>query len=192
LGIDRVGIVDFDVHHGNGTQDIFYADADVLYISTHQWGIFPGTGARNEIGHEQGRGSTVNIPLPSGVGDNGFEEIYNKIVEPSLHRFDPEILLVSAGYDAHWNDPLASLQISSKGFFEITRKLVSYADDLCEGRMMMVLEGGYNPDALARSVRYSCHALVGEGLKETVEHKPSFTEPDIHPLLDDIRQIHSI
>ena len=191
-GKQRVGIVDFDVHHGNGTQDIFYSDPDVLYISTHQWGIFPGTGAREEIGPADARGSTVNIPLPPGVGDSGMSEIYNRLIDPVLHRFKPEILLVSAGFDAHMHDPLASLQLSAHGYYELTRSLVSTAQVLCDGRLMLVLEGGYNPDALARCVLAACHALTGQPLPTLPPEETKITEPDISALVSDLLELHSI
>jgi acetoin utilization deacetylase AcuC-like enzyme len=192
MGLQRVAIVDFDVHHGNGTQDIFYADPDVLYISTHQWGIFPGTGARDQTGYGEATGSTLNIPFPAGVGNKGFNKTFDSIIEPALRRFKPEFLLVSAGYDAHFADPLASLHLSSRGYFELTSKLVEYACDLSKGRMLMVLEGGYNPDALAESVRNSCLALAKLELDRKDEATPKLIEPDIDNLIEDIQKIHSI
>lgn len=192
MGLQRVAIVDFDVHHGNGTQDIFYADPDVLYISTHQSGIFPGTGTENETGYQEGLGTTINIPFPGGVGDDGFDKTFTAIIQPSLYRFRPDILLVSAGYDAHHDDPLAGLQVTGKGYYEITHKLVGYADELCEGRMMMVLEGGYNPEALSSSIRNSCLALAGMNLPETAGTGVRFSEPDIQESLQNIRRIHSL
>ncbi len=191
-GFKRLAIVDFDVHHGNGTQDIFYADPDVLYISTHQWGIFPGTGAKTEVGSQEGEGTIINIPLPGGVGDLGFERAFNQIIGPALERFSPDMLLVSAGYDAHNQDPLAGLQVTSRGFFEMTSKLAGFADKLCAGKMLMLLEGGYNPEALSVSVRNSCLALAGLELSDEPEREKQISEPSIQDSLEEIRKIHSL
>ncbi|MGD8620853.1 MAG: histone deacetylase [Anaerolineales bacterium] len=192
MGLQRLAIVDFDVHHGNGTQDIFYSDPDILYISTHQWGIFPGTGSKTEIGQGEGRGATVNVPLPGGVGDAGFNIVFDHLIIPVLRRFQPEMLFVSAGYDAHINDPLASLQLTTPGYYHLTRKLVEFADDFCEGRVLMVLEGGYNPDALARSIRNSCLALNYQKLTTEPDTEAQLAEPDIKDLVDQLRKIHKI
>lgn len=191
-GYQRVAILDFDVHHGNGTQDIFYADPDVLYLSTHQWGIFPGTGAKTETGSQKGKGTTVNIPLPAGVGDRGFEQVFERVIAPALERFNPNILLVSAGYDAHHRDPLAGLQVTSHGYFEMTRKINRYADRLCQGKLLMLLEGGYNPEALAISVRNSCLALAGLEPPPGSADTSQFAEPDIRDSLEEILRIHSL
>jgi acetoin utilization deacetylase AcuC-like enzyme len=188
----RVAIIDFDVHHGNGTQDIFYSDPEVLYISTHQWGIFPGTGARMEIGKGDGQGTTINIPFPAGVGENGFNSAFDKIVIPALHSFKPDLLLVSAGYDAHINDPLAGLQMTDQGYYQITSKLVEASEKLCRGRLMMVLEGGYNPDALSGSIRSSCLALCQKQLLQDVDFKKALLEPDIGDLVEILCEIHHL
>lgn len=191
-GLKRVAIVDFDVHHGNGTQDIFYADPEVLYLSTHQWGIFPGTGWNTEIGSADAAGTTVNIPLPGGIGDKGLEAAFRQVIEPALHRFKPDILLVSAGYDAHREDPLAGMQVTSGGYFKLANLLTTYADELCEGRILMVLEGGYNPEALAESVRNTCFALTGSNPPDGTEADPPIQEPDIQETLNGIRKIHDL
>ncbi|MGD2058502.1 MAG: histone deacetylase [Anaerolineales bacterium] len=191
-GLRRVAIVDFDVHHGNGTQDIFYADPQVLYVSTHQWGIFPGTGWKTEIGSDAAEGTTINIPLPAGVGDKGLQAAFRHVVEPALQRFEPDILLVSAGYDAHWKDPLASMQVTSEGYFELARMLAACAEDLCGGRIMLVLEGGYNPEALAQSVRNTCLALAGMDLPEVTGFNPPGDEPDVQVRLAEISEIHGL
>ena len=155
LGAERVLIYDFDVHHGNGTQDAFYSDPSVLFISSHQYapGFYPGTGSIDEMGEGQGEGYTINIPLPPKVGDAGFRRILDEIVTPAARRFKPDILLVSAGYDAHWRDPLASLQLSCAGFHMISSMLTGLARELCGGRLAFILEGGYDLPALAHGVR---------------------------------------
>jgi acetoin utilization deacetylase AcuC-like enzyme len=150
-GISRVAIVDFDVHHGNGTQDIFYERADVLYISTHQWPLYPGTGAADERGIGAGEGCTLNLPLPAGYGDDDYARIFDQALLPALDRYRPELLLVSAGFDAHRWDPLAGMEISTDGFGLLALRLLERAGRLCGGRSAWILEGGYDLDALGAS-----------------------------------------
>ncbi|MBL8056206.1 MAG: histone deacetylase [Anaerolineales bacterium] len=161
-GCAKVMIVDFDVHHGNGTQAAFYADPSVLFISTHQHGIYPQSGEEAETGEGAGRGATVNIPLPAGAGDAAFHRILEAVLAPAAARFRPDLLLVSAGYDAHWRDPLAALQISTTGYYQLVSGLRALAREHCGGRLALVLEGGYDPAALAHSVAASLHALLGD------------------------------
>jgi acetoin utilization deacetylase AcuC-like enzyme len=151
-GVDRVLIVDFDVHHGNGTQDEFEADPAVMLISTHQYPHYPGTGHWSETGTGDGQGSIVNVPVPGGVGDDGFRRILAEVVSPAAWRFQPQIILVSAGYDAHWDDPLAYLLLSIDGYTAIARALKGLAEELCDGRLVFTLEGGYHLDALSYGV----------------------------------------
>jgi acetoin utilization deacetylase AcuC-like enzyme len=150
-GLERVAIVDFDVHHGNGTQDIFYERGDVLYISTHQWPLYPGTGGTDERGRGEGEGFTLNLPLPAGYGDDDYTRIFDQAVLPALDRYQPELLLVSAGYDAHHDDPLAGMELSTAGFGLLAARLLDRANHLCEGRSAWILEGGYDVDALGAS-----------------------------------------
>jgi acetoin utilization deacetylase AcuC-like enzyme len=160
-GLKRVAIVDFDVHHGNGTQDAFYEDPSVLFISSHQSPLYPGTGAMGDIGGGEGRGYTVNIPLTPQSGDVIFAGVYEKIVAPLLRRYQPELILVSAGFDAHWIDPLAQLNVSLMGFNDVTRQLIAYADELCGGRIVFVMEGGYDLKALSHGWLNIALALLG-------------------------------
>jgi len=145
----RVAIVDIDVHHGNGTEEIFYHRDDVLYLSTHQQWIFPGTGAVNDTGRGDGKGCTVNVPLPSGAGDSTFSAISREIILPVLEVFSPDVLLVSLGTDAHYRDPLASLALSSGGYTRICGELMDFARKECAGRCAFMMEGGYDVDVLA-------------------------------------------
>jgi len=161
-GLERVLIVDWDVHHGNGTQDIFYDSPQVLYFSTHQYPHYPGSGHWRERGEGAGLGFTVNVPLSSGVGDGGFRRIFAELLTPLAERFRPELILVSAGYDAHWADPLAGLFLSLAGYWQIAQTLVGLAERLCEGRVVVVLEGGYNLTVLAHGVADTCRALLGD------------------------------
>jgi len=147
-GLSRVAVVDYDVHHGNGTQWMFYDDPRVLYISTHQYPFYPGTGAATDVGTGAGLGFTVNIPIEAGAGDADFEVLYRQIVVPVITSFQPELLLISAGFDAHQRDPLGGMSVSTAGYADITTHLQAVADDCCQGRMVAVTEGGYDLEAL--------------------------------------------
>ena len=151
-GVRRVLIVDFDVHHGNGTQEIFYEDPDVCFMSTHQWPLYPGTGARAETGAGKGEGTTINVPLPARTGDDAYLAVFRRLLRPIAFRFEPELILVSAGYDAHWLDPIAGMNLTVNGFAGIVRELLSWADALTGNRLIALLEGGYHTGALAHSV----------------------------------------
>ncbi|MCJ7708303.1 MAG: histone deacetylase, partial [Anaerolineales bacterium] len=152
LGFRKVMIVDFDVHHGNGTQDAFESEPDVLYLSTHQSGIYPGSGHLDDTGQGIGKGTVVNIPLPAGVGDLAFAAIAEQVIVPLAERFAPEFVLVSAGFDSHWRDTLAGMQLTCRGYYDLSLSLVDIARRHCGGRLVFVLEGGYDPEALAGSV----------------------------------------
>ena len=155
-GCARVAIVDFDVHHGNGTQAAFYDDPAVLFVSSHQYPYYPGTGAATEIGRGAGAGFTVNLPLEAGAGDADVDEVYRRMALPVLDAFAPELVLVSAGFDAHEDDPLAALRMTAPGFANLTRLLLGVAARHAGGRMVLVTEGGYDLDALAASL----HAVL--------------------------------
>lgn len=150
-GAKKVAIVDIDVHHGNGTSDIFYSSDSVLYISTHQRGIFPGTGAAEKSGIDRGYGYNINIPLPSGAGDSSFFQTFERIINPALIHFSPDAILVSMGADAHYMDPLAGLSLSSGGYVELIRRTHEVAKRLNTG-LALTLEGGYHIDALSEVV----------------------------------------
>jgi acetoin utilization deacetylase AcuC-like enzyme len=160
LGSPRVAIVDFDVHHGNGTQHTFEADPHVLYVSTHQHPFYPGTGSADEIGHGVGLGATVNIPLEVGATDDDYHVVFDEVVVPVLHQFGPDLILVSAGYDAHERDPLAGMRLTTPAFAAMTAELRRAADRCCGGRIALVVEGGYDLRALAGSLAASVHALA--------------------------------
>ncbi len=159
LGLERVAVVDFDVHHGNGTQDIFWQTRDLMYASTHQMPLFPGTGARAETGV----GNIHNAPLSSGADGEDFKQALNTTVFPALDDFRPDIILVSAGFDAHRNDPLAGLNLVEEDFGWATLKLMDYADKYAQGRLVSVLEGGYDLDGLTGSVSAHVNALMQAG-----------------------------
>jgi acetoin utilization deacetylase AcuC-like enzyme len=195
LGAERVAVVDIDIHHGNGTQDAFYEDGSVLYISTHQYPYYPGTGHWRETGAGKGAGTTLNIPLPGGCGDAEYTLAFEDLVEPALRRFRPEIVLLSAGYDAHHADPVdgAEMRLSCAGYASLVARVRDVAREVCEGRLVMVLEGGYDLTALSWSVRNSCEVLLGEEpTPDPVGAAPPRTAPDVTPLLAAIRELHGL
>ncbi len=157
-GISRAAIVDFDVHHGNGTQEIFWADPTVMYCSTHQMPLFPGTGAKSERGEHD---TIVNAPLAAEDGGAKFRAAFENVILPQLRKFDPELIIVSAGFDAHYRDPLASLNLKADDFGWVTRKLMDVADNSAGGRIVSVLEGGYDLQGLQESVAAHVSALMG-------------------------------
>jgi len=161
LGLARVAIVDYDVHHGNGTQQIFERDPRVLYVSTHQFPYYPGTGAADEIGIDAGRGFTVNVPLEAGALDDDYHAAFSEIVIPVLRQFAPDLLLVSAGFDAHERDPLAGMRLTTPAFAAMTADLRGVAADCCAERMVVVTEGGYDLHALAASIDVVAQTLAG-------------------------------
>lgn len=173
-GIRRVAIIDIDVHHGNGTNDYFYADGDVLFVSSHASPLYPYSGGRDAMGQGAGHGATLNIPVPNGSGDAAYARVYHELVVPALTRFAPECLLVSAGYDAHWDDPIGTGTLSVTGYTTIIQALWATAQRLCHGRMALILEGGYSLTALAAGVHASVSVLAGtEPLPDMLGSVPS-------------------
>lgn len=189
---ERVMIVDFDVHHGNGTQEIFYDQGDVLYVSTHQRGIYPGTGFVRETGSGNGEGTNINIPLPGGAGDRALLLALEEVILPAGERFHPDLLMISAGFDAHWCDPLAGLQLTTSGYHQIAAALRSLTERACSGRMLFSLEGGYDPQALAENVCAVLQACAGIALGPDPLGPAPRDEPDVHPLLAEIRALHGL
>ena len=173
-GAGRVAIVDWDVHHGNGTQDIFWNDPDVLYISVHQFPYYPGTGAPTEIGGERARGATINVGLPAGSSDAEYAAVFDHVFLPALARFKPDLLFISAGFDAFEHDPLAGMRVTHHGFAAMAQRLRAAADKWSGGRVVAVLEGGYDLDGLAGGMIATMAALVG----------PAPAMPAIAPLPD--------
>ncbi len=161
-GCTKLAIIDLDLHHGNGTQDIFWQRDDVLYISTHQFPHYPGTGQLTEIGAGRGEGATANFPMPPGSGDLAFQTVLQTAILPILDRFAPEMILVSYGFDTHWRDPLGQLLLSAAGYEQIIAQLCDWADTHCEGRIALFLEGGYDLDAGAACAQAVTAALLGQ------------------------------
>jgi acetoin utilization deacetylase AcuC-like enzyme len=192
-GLTRVLIVDWDVHHGNGTQEIFYDSPQVFFFSTHQYPHYPGTGSWSETGAGPGLGYTANVPLPAGVGDAGYRRIFDEILDPLARCFRPDLILVSAGYDAHWNDPLAGLRLSLQGYWEMARSVVAMAGRLCGGRVVVTLEGGYDLDVLACGVANTCRALLGDPAPGPDPLGPNpWSERPADDVLRSVKRIHKI
>lgn len=190
--VERVMILDFDVHHGNGTQDMFYEDDTVLFISLHQYPYYPGTGSIRETGLNQGAGYTVNIPLAGGNGDTNYAALFEQVVWPVARRYKPELILVSAGFDAHWVDPLASMRLTLSGYAHLTRQLIHMAQDLCDGKIIFVMEGGYDLEALSNGMVNIAYALVGDDTISDPLGGINNKEPDISNLVHMLRDLHRI
>ena len=158
--IKRILIIDYDVHHGNGTQHAFYDRPDVFYISTHRYPFYPGTGARKEEGSGPGKGFTLNCPFPGGEGDEEYLTVFEKEIIPVAQDFRPDLILVSAGYDAHRLDPLGGMNVTSAGFGAMTEKILRLADQTCGGKAILVLEGGYSLQGLAESVEQCLQKMI--------------------------------
>ena len=190
----KVLIIDYDVHHGNGTQDIFYADPTVLFISTHQSPFYPGTGALGETGTAAGAGNTLNVPIAGGHGDASYERIFAEVLWPAAERFAPDLLLVSAGFDAHWVDPLAQMQLSLAGFDRLARECLRMAERLCGGKIVFVMEGGYDLEALAHGWRNIARALLGsDELSDPYGAPPAgASRQDIGRVIAEAKRIHDL
>jgi acetoin utilization deacetylase AcuC-like enzyme len=192
-GLDRVAIVDFDVHHGNGTQDIFYRDGRVLYFSTHQYPHYPGTGHWSETGEDAGKGAIINVPLPAGSGDEAALRAYLEVCAPAVRRFRPQFILVSAGFDAHFADPLANLLFSCRGYHEISSLLKEIADEVCDGRVVYALEGGYDLEAISWSAQACIDVLLGRPFREDpLGSGPALPGPPIDDVVSEVRRLHEI
>ncbi len=184
-GLEKVLIVDWDVHHGNGTQEAFYKDSSVLYFSIHQFPHYPGTGSVDETGAGDGSGYNINVPLQSGAGDPDYLYIFNEILEPAARKFKPDIIFVSAGLDGHNDDPLAGMNLTSEGFGQMTGVVRLLADELCGGRLVLALEGGYDHRALSSSVNSIFETLInGVDLKSGI---PSNTTIEV---VRQIKELH--
>ena len=183
--LKRILIIDFDVHHGNGTQKVFYTSPEVLYLSVHQSPHYPGTGSIDEVGKEEGEGFTVNVPMPPGMGDAEYLRVFSDVVVPVGQEFAPELVLVSAGFDAHGDDPLGGMNVTREGYAAMTGEILRLARSTCAGRAVFVLEGGYHLGALEKSIVSVLAVMSGE--------RPSMGDPgDAAPeLVRDTRKAHS-
>ena len=187
-GLERVLVADYDAHHGNGTQAAFFDDERAAYLSTHQWGIYPGSGWIEEA--PQAKKRIVNVPLPAYAGDQVFARIANEIIQPMVETFRPQMIFVSAGFDSHWSDPLTALGLSSAGFFNLSKRLVELAMEHCDGKIVFVLEGGYYPTNVANGVRAVFEALAGSGSCFDAGDASPYPEPDVESRLNAVRKWH--
>ncbi len=193
-GLERVMIIDYDVHHGNATQEMFYDDPRVLYFSTHQAPFYPGTGLSDETGEGEGLGTTINVPLPATTGYETYEPVFRQVMAPAADRFDPQLILVSAGFDAHWKDPLGGMYLSTAGFAKLTGIIIELAQTLCKGRIVFVQEGGYDLLATAGCVATCINLLLGDdaavdslGQAPTIKYR---INSDV--LVAELRRIHKL
>lgn len=191
--LERVLIVDFDVHHGNGTQEMFWDDPSVLVFNTHQFPYYPGSGSLDETGAGLGEGYTVNLPFPPGVGDAGYLAAFRQVLAPVARRFKPELILLSAGYDAHWMDPLAQERLSVAGYAVLVQELMALADELCEGKLVATLEGGYNLEVLPHCVLTTLRTLSADpaGVSNPFGSAPG-READVSDLIATARRVHQV
>jgi acetoin utilization deacetylase AcuC-like enzyme len=190
-GLKRVAIIDWDVHHGNGTQNSFWRDPRVLYVSSHQFPFYPGSGGLREMGEGPGLGFTVNLPMPAGMNDEDYASVYGEVVLPVCRSYDPELLLVSVGFDPHRDDPLAGMRVTHAGFGALARLCLASAAGSARGRAVFVLEGGYDLDGIARSAP----AVMAELLREVPGPAPSAPATDasgrVKPLIAEYRKAHA-
>ena len=186
----RILVFDFDVHHGNGTQHTFESDRDVLYISTHQFPFYPGTGNFGEAGSDAGIGSTINLPLPAGCGDSEYVGVLQRIVVPAAIAFDPDVILISCGFDAHRDDPLASMEISQDGYRAMSAIMCWLADTLCGGRIVFVLEGGYSLVGVREGAQAVLESLTNSSTPEP--QSPTELTPGsvLCGLIDRVVEVH--
>lgn len=187
-GAKRILIMDWDVHHGNGTQDAFYDDPSVLFISTHQFPYYPGTGAITEVGADAGAGYTFNIPLPAGCADAEYLRVFNDLVVPAAMRFEPEWILVSAGFDPHRRDPLGGMGVTEDGFGSMARILMKLAERFSGSRIAFLLEGGYDLAALRNSVGAVLDAMRDQS--QGADELPQSAGETLRPLIRRIQQVH--
>ena len=195
-GLERVMIIDYDVHHGNGTQDIYYTDPRVLYFSVHQSPFYPGTGHSGERGEDAGLGTTINVPLPANTGFETYEPIFKQVLAYAADRFNPQLMLVSAGFDAHWNDPLGQMNLSTSGYARLTEIIINLAKTLCNGRLVMVQEGGYSLDAMGGCVASCINFLLGDDAAvDSLGGGPNARPPfrlNTDVLIAELRRIHGL
>jgi acetoin utilization deacetylase AcuC-like enzyme len=186
-GMERVMVIDYDAHHGNGTQAAFLNDERLAFVSTHQWGIYPGTGWIDDAPHAKKR--IVNVPLPAYAGDHVFEQVADQIFLPFVQSFKPQILFVSVGFDAHWNDPITTLGLSTAGYLMLAQRMMSLAEEFCDGKIVFVLEGGYDPRNVANGSEAVFIAATGKGESTANDPNPN-PEPDCESRIEEIRKWH--
>ena len=188
-GLERVAIIDYDAHHGNGTQAAFLNDERVAFLSVHQYqpGFYPGTGWIDEAPHARKR--IVNVPLPARAGDRVYEQVAEKVFVPFVESFQPQMILISVGFDAHWSDPLTMLGLSTAGYFMLAKKVMAIAEGHCDGKIVFVLEGGYDPVNVANGAEAVFAAATGRGTPEAHDPNPH-REPDCESRIEEVRKWH--
>jgi acetoin utilization deacetylase AcuC-like enzyme len=188
-GLERVAIIDYDAHHGNGTQAAFLNDERVAFLSAHQYGpgFYPGTGWIEDAPHARKR--IVNVPLPARAGDQVYEQVADQIFVPFLESFRPQMLFVSVGFDAHWNDPITMLGLSTAGYLMLARKMMALAEEHCKGRLVFVLEGGYDPINVVNGAEATFFAATGNG-ESNVDDANPYKEPDCGARIEEVRRWH--
>jgi len=188
-GLERVAIIDYDAHHGNGTQAAFLDEERVAFLSVHQYqpGFYPGTGWIDEAPHAKKR--IVNVPLPAYAGDQVYEQVAEKLFVPFVESFKPQLILISVGFDAHWSDPITMLGLSSAGYLTLAKKVVALAEEFCDGKIVFVLEGGYDPMNVANGAGTVFLAITGNGELETNDPSPR-KEPDCEARIEEVRKWH--
>jgi acetoin utilization deacetylase AcuC-like enzyme len=188
-GMERVAIIDYDAHHGNGTQAAFLNEERVAFVSAHQWGIYPGTGWIEDA--PQAKKRIVNVPLPAYAGDKVYQQVAEKIFVPFIASFKPQMIFVSVGFDAHWSDPLTRLGLSTAGYLMLAKKVMGLAEEYCDGRIIFVLEGGYDPTNVANGAEAVFVAATGKGASAAAMRDPNPNqEPDCESRIAEIRQWH--
>jgi len=190
--LKKVAIVDIDVHHGNGTQSIFYDDPSVMYISTHQYPHYPGTGTLRETGDGKATGTNINIPFPAYVDDDGYKDVFNHFAIPILERFKPELIFVSVGFDGHETDPLSSINLSLTGYDWLCRSLINAAEKICEGKIIFSLEGGYNLNVLAPGFGNIVRGLSEDEMCDDPFTSYNYSTADVSKLIEKLKEVHNL
>jgi acetoin utilization deacetylase AcuC-like enzyme len=189
-GVEKILIIDWDVHHGNGTQHYFDADPSVLYASTHQFPFYPGTGAIGESGVGRGEGYTLNVPLPAGCGDTEYVGAFQHLIVPAAESFEPELILISCGFDAHRDDPLAAMNVTRAGYRGMAAIVRALAEDLCGGRLVFVLEGGYAASGLRDGVGAVLEVMLADNAPEVPETTPVFPDSTLEQVIERVSSVH--
>ena len=190
-GLERVAVIDYDAHHGNGTQAAFFNDEHSAFLSVHQYqpGFYPGTGWIEDAPHARKR--IVNMPLPARAGDKVYEQVAGRIFLPFVESFKPQMLFISVGFDAHWNDPITTLGLSTNGYLMLAKKVIALAEEYCEGRIVFVLEGGYDPVNVANGAEAVFIAAIGKGESDAAVRDPNpYNEPDCESRIEEVRKWH--
>ena len=187
-GLERVMVIDYDAHHGNGTQAAFLNDERLAFVSAHQWGIYPGTGWITDASHAKKR--IVNVPLHAYAGDIAYEQVADQIFKPFVKSFKPQMIFISVGFDAHWNDPITMLGLSSKGYLTLAQKVVALAEEHCDGKIVFVLEGGYDPVNVANGADGVFKALTRSKSENEANDPSPHKEPDCEERIEEVRKWH--